>query len=120
MHFPMTILARFLRHPVCSVREWMGAPMDISEDRLNLRYEAEYDLLSVWLGGSALAESVEVEPGVCVRLADDGRVIGLEVVDAAARLHQDVHTLESRPYARALMAKYGRIALSELHPSHAR
>lgn len=95
-------------------------PMEIQDDRLNLRYEAEHDLLSVWVGGSALADSVEVEPGVCVRVSDDGRVVGLEVVDASARLHRDVRTLQSRAFAKTLMMKYGRIALSELYPSHAR
>jgi uncharacterized protein YuzE len=92
----------------------------IPEDHLNLRYEADHDLLSVWLGGPALAESVEVEPGVCVRVSDEGQVIGLEVIDAAARLHKDARTLESRSFAKALMVKYGRLALSELYPSHAR
>jgi uncharacterized protein YuzE len=118
MHFPMTTLARFFRHPICLMWEWMGAPMEISEDRLNLRYEADHDLLSVWLGAPALADAVEVEPGVCVRVSENGAVIGLEVVDAAARLKKDASTLQSRTYAKALMRKYGRIALTEL--AHAR
>jgi uncharacterized protein YuzE len=40
----------------------------------------------VWVGAPVVADSVEVEPGVCVRVSDDGRIIGVEVVDAGARL----------------------------------
>ncbi|CAN5426012.1 hypothetical protein BH23ACI1_BH23ACI1_27500 [soil metagenome] len=89
--------------------------MESPDDRLSLNYEPEHDLLSVWVGTSVLADSVEVEPGVCVRVSNDGTVVGLQVVDAAARLHKDARTLESPTYARQLLR-----ALNELDPSHAR
>ena len=88
--------------------------MEIPEDRLHIKYEPEHDLLSVWLDDFARADAVEVEPGVCVRVSDEGAVIGLEIVDAAARLQKDAQTLESRPYAVELLRKYGRKALSDL------
>jgi len=92
---------------------------DLADSGLRLKYEREYDLLSVWLGAPRVVETVEVEPGVCVRVSE-GHVVGVEVVDAAARLHKDPIVLETPAYARLLMEEYGRIAINELNPSHAR
>jgi uncharacterized protein YuzE len=121
MHFHVTVLTRLLRHPICSFRQWIGRDMPASSDnRLHLKYEPDYDLLSVWIGTPTVADTVEVEPGISVRVANSGEVIGIEVVDAAARLQKDPATLENPKFARAILRKYGTVALSELHPSHAR
>jgi uncharacterized protein YuzE len=79
---------------------------------LRLKYEREHDLLSVWVGAPVVADSVEVEPGVCVRVSDDGRIIGVEVVDAGARLKRDATVLENPTYAQSLLDKYGAMALN--------
>jgi hypothetical protein len=112
-------LAQFVRHPICSVKHWLEGDMTTPDAGLRLKYEREYDLLSVWLGNPRDVDTVEVEPGVCVRVAG-GEVVGVEVVDAAARLHKEPGVLETPAYARVLLEQYGRIALNELHPSLAR
>lgn len=87
---------------------------------LRLKYEPEHDLLSIWVGKPQLGDTVEVEPGVCVRLSPSGSVIGVEVVDAAARLDEDPATLLNPTFAQRLVDRYGRLALNELRLSHAR
>ena len=80
---------------------------------LQLKYEQEYDLLSVWVGGPQVADSVEVEPGLCVRFSrDDHRVVGLEIVDAAARFHTNASVLRTQAFAQSLLERYGHAAYS--------
>jgi uncharacterized protein YuzE len=88
--------------------------MQTDNSAIRLKYEREYDLLSVWVGAPQIADQVEVEPGVCVRVSERGAVVGVEVVDAAARLATDAATLETPAYAQRLLDKYGRIALNEI------
>jgi uncharacterized protein YuzE len=92
------------------MRAWLGDHMNTQG--LRLKYEREHDLLSVWVGAPVVADSVEVEPGVCVRVSDDGRIIGVEVVDAGARLKRDATVLENPTYAQSLLDKYGAMALN--------
>lgn len=113
----------FLRQPICSVKGWMGIPVhEATDDRtIRLRYEAEYDHLTVWVGGPQVADQIEVESGIYVRVSrDDGRVVGLEVIDAATKLHKDANTLQNPSYARTLLQDYGPRALTDLRPFLAR
>ncbi len=92
-----------------------------NDGAIRLRYEAEYDHLTVWVDGPQVAEQIEVEPGVYVRVSrNDGRVVGLEVIDAATKLHFDATTLQNPAYARTLLRDYGPRALNDLRPSLAR
>lgn len=85
---------------------------DSGSGGLTLKYEAEYDLLSVWVGAPQVADSVEVEPGLCVRVSRaDHKVVGLEVVDAAARFNKDASVVRSQAFAQKLLNDYGRLAL---------
>jgi uncharacterized protein YuzE len=121
MHF-VASLARVIRHPICSIRYWMTRDLyaHTPAPDLRLKYEREHDLLSVWVGAPQLSDTVEVEPGVCVRVSPSWEVIGVEVVDAAARLNQDAATLQDPAFAQKLLDRYGRAALTELRVSHAR
>ena len=94
--------------------------MSNDSSTLRLKYEREYDLLSVWIGAPRPVETVEVETGVCVRVDAKGQVVGLEVVDAAARLGKDPSVFENAAFVRGLMDRYGRTALSAFSPAPAR
>lgn len=109
-------LASLIRHPICSVFGWKVTQMDDSTS-VRLKYERDHDLLSVWLRqvDPRHIDTVEVEPGVCVRLDEEGRVVGVEVVDAAARLQKDASTLENKAFAIALVRSYGRRVLAGQH-----
>lgn len=64
-----------------------GRPSDQS---VRLKYEPEYDLLSIWLGAPQPVDQVEVEPGVYVRVSRASHApVGLEVIEALARLQTD-------------------------------
>jgi uncharacterized protein YuzE len=78
---------------------------------LKLKYEAEYDLLSVWVTGPEPADNIEVEPGVYVRVSrSKGQVVGLEVIEATERLHKPSQILKNPTFARKLLEKYARRA----------
>lgn len=116
----MGLFTRLVRQPICSVRDWMGAPMATTtrDSGIRLRYEREYDHLSVWVGAPTVADNVEVEPGVCVRVSRaDRSVVGLEVIDAGHRFHKDQATLENPAYARTLLQQYGPRAIAPFRPS---
>ncbi|HWW87261.1 MAG TPA: DUF2283 domain-containing protein [Vicinamibacterales bacterium] len=121
MHF-VNIFTRLIRQPFCSVFGWFGVTMNkktVEIDGLRLKYEPEYDLLSVWLGAPQVADNVEVEPGISVRISrDQHQVVGVEIVDAAARLHRDASSLTNQAYVRGLLDKYGPLALNELSHAH--
>lgn len=79
---------------------------------LRLKYEPDFDLLSVWVGQPQIVDNIEVEPGICVRVSrDHQRVVGVEIVDAAARLEKDATAFKSQSYAQRLLNKYGQMAL---------
>jgi hypothetical protein len=91
----------------------MGIPMQTSagDSGIRLRYEAEYDHLSVWVGEPTIADNVEVEPGLCVRVSRmDHSVVGLEVIDAAYRFHKDPETLRNPSFVLGLLRQYGPLA----------
>lgn len=106
--------ARFVRQQICSVLHVFGAePMQTqpSNRAVRLEYEPEYDLLYVWVGPSEPADTVEVEPGVCVRLSrQDHRVIGLEILSAARRFNKDQRTVQTPAFAQSLLDRYGPLA----------
>lgn len=86
----------------------MAKPHPVDDD-LSLKYEAQYDLLSVWLGGARPVDNVEIEPGVYLRISRaDGHVVGLEMLEAAARLHKHPNSLKNPSFAKNLIAKYSR------------
>ena len=89
-----------------------------SDGAIRLSYEREYDHLSVWIGGPTVADNVEVEPGLCVRVSRaDRSVVGLEVIDAAYRFHKDPSILETPAFALTLLQQYGPRAVNPYRPS---
>lgn len=86
---------------------------------MRLKYEPEYDLLSVWVGDPQPVDQIEVEPGVYVRVSRAGHeAVGLEVLEAASKFHRDEATLGSPAFARQLLAKYGPKATTAFHPAY--
>lgn len=84
-----------------------------NDDRLRLKYEPEYDLLSAWIGAPRVADVVEVEPGFCIRISrDTHQVIGLEVMGAAARFKKNASAIQNHTFVRSLLERYGRAALA--------
>jgi len=120
------LLAQLVRHPVCSVRHWLGGdmtqPVPRSPSDFRLKYEPEYDLLTVWLGKSAHAECVKVERGVYVTVdRSTNAVLGLEILEASARLGTSAENLRNPNFVATLVAKYGRAAAtSDLRPAFSR
>ena len=87
--------------------------MQPQDGGIRLKYEPEYDLLSVWLGSPEPADNVEVEPGFCIRVSRSShRVVGLEVVSAAARFQKDKRVVGTPAFARSLIERYGPMALA--------
>lgn len=75
---------------------------------VRLKYEPEYDLLSVWLGDPQPLDQVEVESGVYVRVSRESHLaVGLEILEAGARFHKDEEGIRNPAFARTLLEKYG-------------
>jgi uncharacterized protein YuzE len=53
------------------------------EKAVRIKYDAQVDILRIRLGNTAIEESEEVEPGVIVDYDVEGRVVGLEILDAS-------------------------------------
>jgi uncharacterized protein YuzE len=50
---------------------------------VKIKYDAQVDILRIRLGDTLIEESEEVEPGVIVDYDADGRIVGLEILDAS-------------------------------------
>jgi hypothetical protein len=88
------------------------------DSAVRLKYEPQYDLLSVWLGAPQPVDQVEVEPGVYVRFSRaDHQPVGIEVLEAVARLHTDPETIRSHGFAKTLVQKYAQRATSPFSPA---
>jgi uncharacterized protein YuzE len=78
-------------------------------------YQPDVDLLFAWIGDPQAAENVEVEDGIYVRVNRDTReVVGIEVLDCAARFHQDPDAVDMR-FAEQLLEQYRQAALDEFN-----
>jgi hypothetical protein len=63
---------------------------------LQFDYQTDTDLLFAWTGAPERALNVEVEPGLYVRVTPDrDRVLGIEVLDCAARFGLDPAMIDS-------------------------
>lgn len=74
-------------------------------------YQPDVDLLFAWIGEPQAARNVEVEDGIYVRVNPETReVVGIEVVDCAARFHQDPAAVDMR-FAERLLEQYRQAAI---------
>lgn len=106
MHF-VRLFDRLVRQPFCSIFGHVETAMP-TDSAVRLKYEPEYDLLSVWVGEPQPVDQVEVESGVYVRVTrDDHRAVGLEILEAAARFHKDADGIRNPAFARSLLNRYG-------------
>jgi uncharacterized protein YuzE len=81
-------------------------------DALHVDYQAQVDLLFAWIGEPQKAKNIEVEPGVYVRvLPETKRVIGIEILDCAARFQRTPESID-RSFAEAKLKEYGPAALA--------
>lgn len=55
---------------------------------MKVSYDKEVNVLRVLFSDRAIAESDEVSPGLIVDYAEDGSVVGVEVLDAASIVSQ--------------------------------
>jgi uncharacterized protein YuzE len=53
---------------------------------MRVTYDARVDVLRIVLRDAPIAESDEDKPGVILDYADDGSVVGLEILDASKRV----------------------------------
>lgn len=78
-------------------------------------YQKDVDLLYAWIGDPEAAQNVEVEEGIYVRVSPrTRRVVGIEVLDCAARFHQDPSAVDER-FAESLIERYKDAALEEFN-----
>lgn len=57
------------------------------------RYDVEADALHVNFGDAEIIESEEVRPGIIFDFDAEGRIVGIEVLDASTRMAGDVAAL---------------------------
>jgi uncharacterized protein YuzE len=50
---------------------------------MRIRYDAQVDALYIRLREGHIKESDEIEPGLVADFGDDGKVMGLEILDAS-------------------------------------
>lgn len=96
------------------VRRLFGVTSAPDANAFHLKYEPHADLMFAWIGQPRRAQNVEVEPGVYVRvLPDERRVIGIEILDCAARFHRSP-TAINEDFAQELLREYTPLALARL------
>lgn len=54
-------------------------------------YDPEVDAFYLCLGNGTIAESAEVRPGIIFDLDVEGRLVGIEVLDASTNLPKDMN-----------------------------
>ncbi|MBS1639027.1 MAG: DUF2283 domain-containing protein [Bacteroidetes bacterium] len=55
---------------------------------MKLRYDKEVDILVIKFNDLPIAESDEDKPGVIIDYAEDGSIVGLEILNASKKLPQ--------------------------------
>lgn len=55
---------------------------------MDAHYDPEVDALAINWGDTQIEESDEVEPGVILDYDKDGKVVGIEVLDASKKIKQ--------------------------------
>jgi uncharacterized protein YuzE len=88
-----------------------GVTSHPTPDRLHVEYQPQVDLLFVWIGEPQKARNIEVEPGVYVRVSDEKRVVGIEILDCAVRFHRSPESID-RQFAEAKLREYAPVALA--------
>lgn len=53
---------------------------------MKVTYDPESDILRIIFSSAKIAESDEDKPGVVIDYSEDGRIVGLEVLDASTRM----------------------------------
>jgi uncharacterized protein YuzE len=54
-------------------------------------YDPEVDAFYLYLGDGKIVESAEVRPGIVFDLDAEGRLVGIEVLDASTNLPKDMN-----------------------------
>lgn len=71
---------------ISAIRRLFGRA-DAKAGDLHFDYQPAVDLLYAWTGEPQVAENVEVEPGVYVRVVSGQGVVGIEILDCASRFN---------------------------------
>ena len=80
---------------------------------LQIDYRPDLDLLFAWVGDPEPARSVEVAPGVYVRVAPAGnRLLGIEILDCASRFSVAPTAVDAH-FAQQKLSEFGAIALAK-------
>ncbi len=59
--------------------------------------DPEVDAFYLYLGSGTFAESLEIRPGIVVDFDAEGRLIGIEVLDASKTLPKDIGLARMKP-----------------------
>ncbi|MDX2162505.1 MAG: DUF2283 domain-containing protein [bacterium] len=54
---------------------------------MKVTYDASVDVLRILFSDAPIAESDEEKPGVILDYADDGRIVGMEILDASKHMN---------------------------------
>lgn len=68
---------------------------------MRAEYDAEVDALYVRLTPAEVSESEEVRPGIVFDFDDEGRLVGIEILDASEHLAKDADLKSLAPPAAA-------------------
>ncbi len=70
-----------------------------------IRYSPSVDALAIHIREAAVDDSEEVEPGIMLDYDKEGKVIGIEILDFAARVRESAEVGESSTLVEALATR---------------
>ncbi len=64
--------------------------------KAKIKYDAQVDILRIRLSDKQIEESEEIEPGIIVDYDEQGRIVGLELLDASDLVQTPKPALEAK------------------------
>lgn len=78
--------------------------LNISRSKKNIRYDQQDDVLYIGIKEGPEEEFIEIAPGVNVELDADGKVIGIEILNASHILEPLYKTMEQKRMFQHVLA----------------
>jgi uncharacterized protein YuzE len=56
---------------------------------MKIKYDKETDIVYIRLSSQNISESDQEKPGIILDYSDDGQIVGIEILNASAKMDQD-------------------------------